>query len=231
MSQKSKDPGPSLAPGHVGPGTVVTLSYEIHSRDGHPIEGGSKASFDWVFGRDPLLPGVERRLEGLRAGDRVSLRLRPEEAFGYGDPSAIIEVDRAEFPAGVAPGDRFEAENERGEIVVLKLLEVGPDRVVADTNHPLAGQELRLELHIHAVRPASIGELKRGAEVLDSAASLCMPSSAQGQLVMNNGHGKRRLAISGESRPATDEPYGELPHADTQMIKVMRETESEDESF
>lgn len=143
----------------VGPETVVTLEYAAIDEEGDPIAAG-ESGLEVVIGRGQLLPAIERAIEGLSAGDRKTIVLRPEEAFGRRKRDAIVEVDRGEFPEDVAPGDRFEMENDSGALLVLQVLDVGPDVVYLDLNHPLAGQQIRFDVTILGVRPATSEELE-----------------------------------------------------------------------
>ncbi|MCC6898271.1 MAG: FKBP-type peptidyl-prolyl cis-trans isomerase [Polyangiaceae bacterium] len=149
----------------VGPEVVVTLSYEVFDAEGELV-GGSDGPCSVVFGFGELLPQVERAIEGATPGEPRTVRLGPKQAFGERDPRAVVEFDPAEFPADVAPGDSFEAEGEGGEVIVLTVLDVTPDAVVVDQNHPLAGQALRIEVRVLATRPATADELAAAAAEL-----------------------------------------------------------------
>src|SRR5207247_3673083 len=112
----------------VGPGTVVRLAYEVFDADGDRVDGSEPgAPIEFVFGYGTLLLAIERAIDGLSVGDQLSLRLRPDEAYGRRDSRAVLELDRDEFPDGIDPGDRFELENESGGLLVLKVLDVDDD--------------------------------------------------------------------------------------------------------
>jgi FKBP-type peptidyl-prolyl cis-trans isomerase SlyD len=152
---------PAFSLTHVGPDTWLTLSYRVFDADGDEVEDATPdAPLEVVFGHAQLLPAIEQAIEGLGPGQKRSLTLPPAQAFGERNPRALIEVDRGEFPPDVAPGDHFEVENEEGELLVLKVLDVGDEHVVLDTNHPLAGQRVRIDLTVHEVRPATEEELE-----------------------------------------------------------------------
>jgi FKBP-type peptidyl-prolyl cis-trans isomerase SlyD len=144
----------------VGPDTRVALSYRAYDADGDEVDHSPPdAPLVAVFGYGQLLPAVEHAIGGLQPGQTRSIELPPSQAFGERDPRAVIEVDRADFPADVAPGDRYEVENQAGQLLVFKVLEVGEDYVMLDTNHPLAGQRVRIEVTIREARPATSEEL------------------------------------------------------------------------
>jgi len=144
---------------------MVTLHYAVFDDEGEPVEDEAQ-ELTALFGRGQLLPALERGLEGHRAGQQVQVEVPCAEAFGPRDPSAVLEIDRDEFPAEVEPGDRFEAEREDGNVLVLQVLEVGEEHVLLDTNHPLAGQNLLFEIQILAVRPATTAEIDEATALL-----------------------------------------------------------------
>jgi len=120
----------------------------------------------YVHGYGVLLPELEAALDGRPEGARSQVTLRPEQAFGRRRKEAIVELDRDEFPPDVAAGDRFEAESDASTLVVLRVLEVHPDSVVVDTNHPLSGQRVRFELSVVEVRPATPEELVQAEQAM-----------------------------------------------------------------
>jgi FKBP-type peptidyl-prolyl cis-trans isomerase SlyD len=165
----------------VGPGVSVRLAYRVFDADGEAIDDASELLF--VFGYGALLPAIEEQLDGAREGERLSFNLPPERAFGRRNPKAVIEVDREDFPEDVAAGDRFEADADDGRPVLLQVLDVTPEAVVLDGNHPLAGQRLRFDIEVLELRPASAEELAEAERRLgigephpaDSATSPLIP--------------------------------------------------------
>ena len=133
-----------------------------------------------VHGFGELLPALEQSLEGMTAGQAKRVVLRPKDAYGPRHPDAVLEVDRAEFPPEVEPGDRYELENAEGGLLVLKVLDVDDSRVVLDANHPLAGQNVRFELRVLEVRPATSEESAQAeARLTDVKPGRPRPSQAR----------------------------------------------------
>jgi FKBP-type peptidyl-prolyl cis-trans isomerase SlyD len=150
----------------VGPDTFISIDYSVFDAEGDVVADGSRLAC--VFGRGQLLPAIERALDGMVEGATRTLTLDARDAYGKRDPKAVLEVERSDFPDDVAPGDRFEVENDAGELLVLQVLDVGPDSVYVDTNHPLAGQDVRIELRVIEVRPATEAELQAADDALEA---------------------------------------------------------------
>ena len=61
------------------------------------------------------------------------------------------------------------AEGPDGEPVAMRVLEVRADAFVVDTNHPLAGQNVRFEVEVSSVRPANEAEIAAAQAELEDA--------------------------------------------------------------
>jgi FKBP-type peptidyl-prolyl cis-trans isomerase SlyD len=188
-----------------GPGTVVSFRYALFDAEGELVEeGASEAPVTVLLGYGDAAPALERALSGLSAGDEREAVLDPDDAFGRRDPEAVIEVDRAELPADIERGDELTADRDGGGAVTLKVLEILDDIVVLDTNHPLAGQRVRLKLSVDAVRPASAEELGQAEGRLARA-----EESASGPLLPV----ERLLRRGSSNRPQGDDAAPvPLPH-------------------
>ena len=160
----------------IAPDTVVTLSYVLFDENGTPVEdsGDGDASGEpvtYVHGYAQIVPGLERQIEGLHAGDKRAFSLAPDEAFGERDEDAVFEVDKNDFPdaASVAVGDEFMADGPDGEPIAMRVLEVHSDGFLVDANHPLAGRTLKVEVAVSAVRAASEMEIAAAQAALEAA--------------------------------------------------------------
>jgi FKBP-type peptidyl-prolyl cis-trans isomerase SlyD len=143
---------------------MVTVHYHLFDAEGELVEQSeADAPLQLLLGYGQAVPKLEEALFGGIAGESKAVKLRPSEAFGPRDANAVLELDRDEFPADIAVGDELEAEGAEGQSVPLKIVDLDAERVVADTNHPLAGQTISLEVKIEAVRPATAAELAQGA--------------------------------------------------------------------
>ncbi|MGK3968707.1 peptidylprolyl isomerase [Sorangium sp. So ce118] len=150
--------------------TVVTLSYVLLNEKGEAVDQASTAEpLIYVHGYAQIVPGLERALEGLRAGEQREITVEPADAFGEREDAGVFEVDKADFPdAGeVEVGDEFIAQGPDGEPVALRVVDVLPDGFRVDTNHPLAGQKVRFQVQVSDVRAASEEEIAQAQAELE----------------------------------------------------------------
>ncbi len=143
----------------------VCLEYRLRSKAGKWIRGdeAAPAILTFVAGCQEVLPGLERRLWGLREQDRVEFVVPAAEAFGSYDPENFITWSRKSFPLDMEPyvGMKIIPKDlPFPPEYPLTVKEILDDKVVIDQNHPLAGQDLHYEVRVVEVRPATEEELE-----------------------------------------------------------------------
>ena len=139
--------------------TRVTLNFSLSLETGEEVDtnfGSDPVSF--VMGDGSLLPGFERRLIGMRAGDEAEFRIPPEEGFGEPQDDNIQFISRADFDdnAPLEPGMLFTLADAAGGEVPGMIAEVGDEQVTVDFNHPLSGRTIQFKVRIAHVEPAEL---------------------------------------------------------------------------
>ncbi|MEX2489724.1 MAG: FKBP-type peptidyl-prolyl cis-trans isomerase [Pseudomonadales bacterium] len=141
----------------VGPGTKVTLRFSLEFEDGEVIDSTGDRAAEFVVGDGSLLPGFERAMFGLKAGDRE--RLFVEAAHGFGEPKSenIQRIKRSQFSPDMPLSEGLIvsfADQHNAELpgVICGMTE---DLVEVDFNHPLSGKNLYFDVDIVAVEQVS----------------------------------------------------------------------------
>ena len=99
-----------------------------------------------VVGGNHLLPAIEEAIIGLDEGDKKTIEVDSENAFGPRDPSLIQLVPMREFKKQnmtPVPGMIIQSEGSTG-----KILTVNGGRVKVDFNHELAGRDLVYDVEV-----------------------------------------------------------------------------------
>jgi FKBP-type peptidyl-prolyl cis-trans isomerase SlyD len=136
-------------------GVTVSLEYTLSGDDGKIIESNKgKEPLRYVDGRSQIIPGLEKALEGMKAGGEKKVTVKPEDAYGPVDPNAYREVPKENIPAdSLKEGMALFAKNSEGEMFPVRVKEVKDKTVVIDMNHPLAGKTLVFDVKIIDVQP------------------------------------------------------------------------------
>jgi FKBP-type peptidyl-prolyl cis-trans isomerase SlyD len=143
---------------------VVLIHYTLTNDAGETIDSSAgRDPLAYLHGRGNLISGLESKLAGRVAGDKLKVRIPPGEGYGHVDPALTQTVPRSAFPkdAELSVGMRFQTQSDRGSQVVV-VNEVSDESVSVDGNHPLAGQHLNFAVEITEVREASDEELSHG---------------------------------------------------------------------
>jgi FKBP-type peptidyl-prolyl cis-trans isomerase SlyD len=150
-------------------GTLVQLDYKLYGPEGELVdESELGAPMEYLHGHGEVPEALERALEGLQPGATKRVELAPGEAYGPHDPEGIIAVPRESFPPDreIVPGDvvAVQVQDEEGrdlpgESIDMRVVEISPEAIVLDANHPLAGRGVAFEVAILAVRMLDKAEI------------------------------------------------------------------------
>lgn len=129
----------------IGAGMRVTMDYTIKGADETVLKTtADDGPFSYMHGQGELRPALERALTGMRRGGRARVRVAASEAFGLYNETKILTLPRARFPPDVAIGAEYEDQIGR----TLRVIELDRESVTVDWNHPLAGQDLIVDVVI-----------------------------------------------------------------------------------
>ena len=147
-------------------GSVVTLAIELWDVHGNLLERSEDPMLYLHGGYDGIFAAVEAVLDGRKAGDRVTVDLEPEEAFGDYDETLVTLVDRDVCPEVLEVGMQLEGipgeGNEGDDALIYTVTDIEEGSVVLDGNHPYAGIALRFIATVVAVRAATEDEIEQG---------------------------------------------------------------------
>lgn len=164
----------------------VLLDYVLKAEDGEILDDSSADGGEpirYVHGYGMLVPGLEKQLVGLGAGEAKAFVVPPEEAYGTYDDELVLEIERTEIPNSdsVKEGDEIVATDQDGDEAHLRVVEVKDDVVVVDGNHPLAGLALRYEVAVREVRAATDSEMEAAANAFEEHQHVHGPDCNHGE--------------------------------------------------
>jgi FKBP-type peptidyl-prolyl cis-trans isomerase SlyD len=145
--------------------TVVTIDYTLTDDDGTVLdssEGGEPLAY--IHGQGNIIPGLEEALAGLSEGDAVDITVLPEKGYGQRSDDLLQAVPRERFETDdeIEVGMMFHTPTPDGGMRIVRVVDVSPDHVTIDGNHPLAGVTLNFSVRITGVREATAEELDHG---------------------------------------------------------------------
>jgi peptidylprolyl isomerase len=132
-------------------GDTVLFHYTGSLNDGTVFDSSSgREPLRVTLGSGQVIRGVDEALIGMAPGEEKSVTLGADEAYGPRRPELLHEVQREAIPPEVdlEVGKQLEGRDTAGQRLRLTVVDVADDTVMLDANHPLAGQDLRVDLEL-----------------------------------------------------------------------------------
>ena len=147
---------------------VVSVSYELLV-DGAKVDSADEsAPISFLFGVGQMIPGFEKKLEGLKQGDDYAFIIESADGYGEINADAVVDLDKqvfmkdGEFMVEVAVGATLPMQDQNDNKLEGRVMEVGEATVKLDFNHPLAGKSLDFSGKVIEVREATAEEVDHG---------------------------------------------------------------------
>jgi peptidylprolyl isomerase len=140
---------PAGSGGPVKPGTTVHFQYKMIVDGEVQMDTLDRGPSTYVQGGGQMFGALEQAMEGMKPGEKKSVTLKPEDAFGPRDETALQVVPKSSFPQpdSIQVGQVLGGMNQ-GRRVSATVKEVKADEVVLDLNHPLAGKSVTFEVEV-----------------------------------------------------------------------------------
>jgi peptidylprolyl isomerase len=120
------------------------------------------STFDTSEGREPLefkvgegqvIKGFDDALMGMQPGEKKTVHIPVDEAYGQRNDDMMMEYPKSEFPADMKPEEGMELHmsDNSGNVFPVVIAEVKEDVVLLDANHPLAGEDLIFDIELVSI--------------------------------------------------------------------------------
>ncbi len=126
-------------------GTLDSGEQFDSSAGGEPLE--------FTLGGGQVIAGFDKGVTGMNIGDRKTVRIPPNDAYGDYDDALVLQMSREELPAlNYELGTELVMQQPSGRSIPVIVIDADTENIVLDANHPLAGEALTFELELVAIR-------------------------------------------------------------------------------
>jgi peptidylprolyl isomerase len=140
-------------------GDTVKVHYSGRLTDGTPFDSSAgREPLQFEVGKGMVIAGFENGVMGMAVGDKKTIQIPVEEAYGPKNPDMIIAFPLSEFPEDLEleVGQQLNMTNAQGDHIPVIVTEIGEENVMLDANHPLAGEDLVFDIELVEIgAPAS----------------------------------------------------------------------------
>ena len=137
---------------HATHGDTVKVHYRGKLHDGSVFdETSDREPLQFTIGGGQVIPGFEEAVVGMNPGDSKTTELPAEKAFGPYLEERVVEVPKNKFARWEPEptvGERVPIPQPEGPPIAVTVTEVTESNVTVDFNHPLAGEELTIDIEL-----------------------------------------------------------------------------------
>lgn len=138
----------------ISDGDTVSIAYTLKVNNKIIETTGTKNPYIYVHGSEQLLPSLEKKLKGLKIGNKKKVKLLPKDAYGEINQRAveIVPLNTFKEPKALKIGQIISGQRN-GRTVKATIKAIDNQSVILDLNHPLAGQTLHYEIEVVNIKP------------------------------------------------------------------------------
>ena len=132
-------------------GDIVKVHYNGRLTDGTPFDSSSgREPLQFEVGSGMVISGFDNGVTGMSVGQKKTITIPADDAYGPKDPNKIIDFPKSEFPDDLKPevGMRLNLTDNEGQVIPVEIVDVGDDTVKLDGNHPLTGETLIFDIEL-----------------------------------------------------------------------------------
>ncbi|MBK1717320.1 FKBP-type peptidyl-prolyl cis-trans isomerase [Thiocystis violacea] len=132
-------------------GDRVEVHYRGTLADGTTFDSSrGRELLVFTLGQGQMLPDFEEALIGMGAGERKTIIIPCESAYGEHDTRMNLTVPKDAIDVGTAleVGTILRAQAPDGETASFTIVALDAETVSMDGNHPLAGHDLTFDLEL-----------------------------------------------------------------------------------
>ena len=132
-------------------GDVVKVHYTGKLTTGEQFDSSAgREPLEFTVGAGQMIKGFDAAMPGMTIGEKKTINIAPEDAYGPRSEEAIIQFPRENVPADMQLelGMTLTLSNQMGQPFPVVVVEIKDDVIVLDANHFLAGQELVFDIEL-----------------------------------------------------------------------------------
>ena len=132
-------------------GDLVKVHYTGKLLDGEQFDSSvGKEPLEFTVGAGQMIKGFDDAMPGMAVGDKKTVTIPPEDAYGHKREDAVIEFPRDKVPPDMqlVQGMQLQLTDQDGNPLPVVVTDVRDDIIVLDANHMLAGKELQFDIEL-----------------------------------------------------------------------------------
>ena len=132
-------------------GDKIKVHYHGRLTNGETFDKSEgRESLEFEVGSGMVIKGFDDEVTGMAVGDKKTINIPADEAYGVKNYDMIIDMPKDRFPKDmeIEVGMPLSMSDGQGQQFQVVVAEVQEDVIILDANHPLAGEDLIFDLEL-----------------------------------------------------------------------------------
>ena len=132
-------------------GDKVKVHYQGKLANGETFDSSAgREPLEFEVGSGSVIEGFDTGVTGMSAGEKKTLNIIFDNAYGPRIEDMMIEMPKDNFPKDfdIELGLPLMMNDESGQSFQVTIVEIKETSVVLDANHPLAGEDLIFDIEL-----------------------------------------------------------------------------------
>jgi len=103
------------------------VNYKGYLEDGTIFDSSEgKKPLDVVLGSGAVIPGFDAALDGMEVGDKKTVTIPMDQAYGNHNAEMVMQVPKSEIPPDLKPeiGQKLQVGGAAGELMTVEVLDL-----------------------------------------------------------------------------------------------------------
>ena len=131
-------------------GDTVTIHFSGRLDDGTLFNSSNgKKRMQFVIAKNSsVIEGLKEAVIGMSVGESKTIEITTNKAFGPRLENAVKVLNRRQCPMDIELGQQLKMTDSNARTTIVKVIDISESNVTLDTNHPLAGKDLALDIKL-----------------------------------------------------------------------------------
>lgn len=133
-------------------GDKVQVHYTGKLTNGEIFDSSEgRTPLEFTLGSGMVIPGFDDGITGMSVGEKKTVHIPADQAYGPADERNILTFNRQELPADIP----FEVgmqlnmhQDGSAQVIPVMVVEVSDSHITVDANHSLAGKDLIFDIEL-----------------------------------------------------------------------------------
>lgn len=132
-------------------GDLVKVHYTGKLTSGKEFDSSvGREPLEFTIGAGQMIKGFDAAMPGMKLGEKKTIEIAPEDAYGVKSDEAIISFPKINVPAEMKleVGMTLTLSDQNGQPFPVVVAEIKEDVIILDANHFLAGETLFFDIEL-----------------------------------------------------------------------------------